>query len=105
MDIFHLVPYYTAVSVIASCRIATELGDPSAAQEAVSEGRLAMEKGSIPKDELEYSMAAYRIKPDRLEYMRGGPDSVMWDRWEWLRDHTANDGTMYWAEPKHLVPH
>jgi hypothetical protein len=37
----------------------------------------------------------------------GGPDSVMWDRWEWLRDPSGNDeaGQPVWNDPKQLMPH
>lgn len=113
-QVVDLIPSFTATSMIASCRIAAEVSSANAAD--VSDGRLAMmnksrttevmqrtrnelEKGAISMDEMNEAIAAFRLKPDRMEYMRGGPDTVMWDRWEWLRD---KDG---WIDPKHLVPH
>lgn len=52
-------------------------------------------------------MKAFRFCPDRLERMHGGPDSILWDRWEWLRSTSGDwaDGSIPWNEPKHLLPH
>ena len=50
---------------------------------------------------------AYRFHPDRVERMTGGPDSVLWDRWEWHRASSGNcpEGNTDWDAPKHLMPH
>ena len=29
---------------------------------------------------------AFRFHPKRLECLMGGPDSIMWERWEWSKD-------------------
>jgi hypothetical protein len=116
-EIVNLVPLFTATSMIASCRINKLTSSPDA-KVNVSEGRMAMisktrttevmqttrngiENNTISMEEMEQCMTAFRFKPTRLEYMHGGPDAVMWDRWEWMFDKDS-DG---WAEPKHLIPH
>jgi hypothetical protein len=112
-QVVDLIPTFTATSMIASCRIAAEVSGTGA---DVSEGRLAMmnksrttevmqrtrnelEQGKISLEEMNEAISAFRLKPDRMEYMHGGPDTVMWDRWEWMRDENG------WVEPKHLIPH
>ena len=128
-DVLDLIPHFTVTSMVASSRIANEKA--SAEQQAkehegVSEGRLAMqskshvtevmqktrielENGDISMNELKECIAAFRFQPNRMECMLGGPDTVMWDRWEWLRDPTdaALDAKepVVWADAKHLVPH
>jgi hypothetical protein len=116
LDIVDLVPLYTATSMIASCRINAITHDHAKAD--VSEGRMAMisksrttevmqttrnglENNTIAIEEMEKCMTAFRFKPHRLEYMHGGPDTVMWDRWEWMR----NKDSSTWADPKNLIPH
>jgi hypothetical protein len=117
VDVVHLVPIFTKTSMIASCRINAITSSPDAKTD-VSQGRMAMisksrttevmqttrnglENNTIPMEEMERCMTAFRFKPTRLEYMHGGPDTVMWDRWEWLYDRDTNS----WAEPKNLIPH
>jgi hypothetical protein len=117
VEIVHLVPTFTKTSMIASCRINNITSNPDAKAD-VSEGRMAMisksratevmqttrnelEKNTISMEEMERCMTAFRFKPTRLEYMHGGPNTVMWDRWEWL----YNKDTSSWAEPKNLIPH
>jgi hypothetical protein len=127
-EILDLIPNFVVTSMVASTRIARE--DGSASTDHVSDGRLAMvsrshvtevfqktrialENGDIPMDELENCMAAFRFRPDRMECMIGGPDSIMWDRWEWNRISTGVHGggedsvheKIEWDEAKHLVPH
>lgn len=50
---------------------------------------------------------AYRFHPDRVERMKGGPDSVLWERWEWRRSPggDASEGALAWDEPRWLLPH
>jgi len=129
-DVLDLIPHFTVTSMVASSRIANEKAKASAEQQAkehegVSEGRLAMqskshvtevmqktrielENGDISMNELKECIAAFRFQPNRMECMLGGPDTVMWDRWEWLRDpDSALDvkEPVVWADAKHLVPH
>lgn len=42
-----------------------------------------------------------------MERMKGGPDSVLWERWEWQRASAGDcpEGTLAWDEPKWLLPH
>ena len=102
-EVLDLVPHQVVTSIVASSRIAAEeeKSSATAAKEGVSAGRLAMlskshmtdimqktrrelESSDISMDELERCIAAYRFEPERLELRFGGPDSVMWDRWEWF---------------------
>ena len=122
-DVLDLIPHFTVTSMVASSRIAREKQEASE-QEGVSDGRLAMrskshvtevmqktrielENGDISMNELKSCIAAFRFQPDRMECMLGGPDTVMWDRWEWLRDPDvpSDINKIAWAEAKHLVPH
>ena len=122
-EVLDLVPHFVVTSMVASSRIAAE-ESAAASNDGVSQGRLAMlskshvteimqktrvelENGDISLGVLEKCIAAYRFQPNRLECMLGGPDTVMWDRWEWLRDDDGDKpkGTIAWAEPKLLIPH
>lgn len=123
-EILDLIPHFTITSMVGSRRSKEEVTNLDELKNDVSEDRLAMlskshmtevmqktrielENGDISMEELEASIRAFRLRPDRLECMIGGPESVMWDRWEWLRD-TKNDGprgSIEWNEPKHLIPH
>jgi len=117
-DIIDLVPLFTATSMIASCRIKELSSASSTPQTDVSDDRMAiinrsqtkevmqttrndLENRKISIDEMDRYIIAFRFKPRRLEYMSGGPDTIMWDRWEWL--YNTNDGS--WANPNHLIPH
>mmetsp|Transcript_20381 Transcript_20381/g.40729 ORF Transcript_20381/g.40729 Transcript_20381/m.40729 type:complete len:275 (+) Transcript_20381:195-1019(+) len=76
--------------------------------EMVQEARLELQNGEVPEEELEASVQAFRFQPERLEFMTGGPDQVIWDRWEWLRPaskDTDEDGSLAWEEPRHLLPY
>jgi hypothetical protein len=116
-EIVELIPLYTATSMIASCRINAIAQEHAKAD--VSQGRMAMisksrttevmqttrnglENKTIPMEEMEKCITAFRFIPQRLEYMHGGPDTVMWDRWEWMRKKDSSNG---WADPKSLIPH
>lgn len=123
-DVLDLIPHFTVTSMVASSRIAAEKASGEAS-EGVSDGRMAMqskshltevmqktrielENGDVSLNELKKSISALRFQPTRMECMLGGPDTVMWDRWEWLRDPavtTIAGEALEWAEPKHLVPH
>ena len=67
--------------------------------ELIQSTRLAYENGQITQETLEESIQYFRFKPKRLECMMGGPDSVLWNRWEWQMG--AND----WQDAKALLPH
>ena len=79
--------------------------------ELLQRTRLELEQGAVSPQELADTVQAFRWQPDRLECMRGGPDSVMWDRWEWTRKRQAaedNNGLLLlllFDDPRPLVPH
>jgi hypothetical protein len=127
-EILEWIPHFVVTSMVASTKLANE--DGSASTDHVSDGRLAMvsrshvteifqktrialENGDIPMEELENCMAAFRFRPNRMECMIGGPDSIMWDRWEWNRitkvgkeeEEDSVHDKIEWEEAKHLIPH
>jgi pyridoxine/pyridoxamine 5'-phosphate oxidase len=122
-SVMDCIPLHTKTSMIASSRVSAEKS-ASDGKEGVSSGRLAIEskshlteimqttqrelsEGGMPLHVLERYIAAFRFRPERMEFMMGGPDSVMWDRWEWLRDTASSDeaGQPVWNDPKQLMPH
>ena len=62
--------------------------------------RLALENGEISDETMEECITHFRFRPKRLECMIGGPDSVLWNRWEWQMGD-ANE----WDPAKALLPH
>ena len=61
----------------------------------------------LDKSELSASIKAFRFSPDRIERMNGGPDSILWERWEWTRTEQGDcpEGTIVWNDPKMLLAH
>lgn len=123
-EVLDLIPHFTITSMVGSRRIALEYDTIEKTEGNVSEDRLAMlnkshfteivqktrielENGDISLEEIDDSIRGFRLQPDRLECMIGGPDSIMWDRWEWLRDNSGDcpEGSIAWTDPKHLIPH
>lgn len=124
-EVMDLIPHFTITSMVGSRRLAGEHDNNlEELKNEVSEDRLAMlnkshmteimqrtrielENGDISMEELDQSIRAFRLIPDRVECMLGGPDTIMWDRWEWLRDRSVDSegGSIVWHDPKHLVPH
>lgn len=113
-EILDCLPHYTIVEMLASQRGRLELQDEMKDKpvndrtaihrrthfmELVQKTRVEFENGGIDMEELEQSISAYRYIPNRMERMVGGPDHIMWDRWEWKRD--GDD----WLEPRHLLPY
>lgn len=123
--VLDLIPHWTITSLVGSKRLANEYKDhPELLHESVSgernemlnkshstevmqKTRIELENGDVSQEELEGCIRAFRFQPDRLECMIGGPESVMWERWEWLRDESdgAPTGAIAWNEAKQLVPH
>jgi len=68
--------------------------------ELIQSTRLAYENGQISQETLEESIQYFRFRPQRLECMIGGPDSVLWNRWEWQISQ-GNE----WDPAKALLPH
>jgi hypothetical protein len=123
--VLDLIPQFTTTSIVGSKRLAAEhKEDPKILHDGVSgdrnkmlnkshstevmqKARVELENGDVSQEELEGSIRAFRFQPDRLECMVGGPEQVMWERWEWSRDESegAPTGAIAWDEPKQLVPH
>jgi hypothetical protein len=127
-DVLDLIPHFTLTSMVGSRRLKMEKTNSDSLEEmtkdvsperlallnkshfieVVQKTRVELENGDISLEELDQSVQAFRLKPDRIECMLGGPDSITWDRWEWLRDLESDGGTgsaILWSDPKHLVPH
>lgn len=76
--------------------------------EIMQKTRLELENGDVTLEELNECIRAFRLQPERIEGMWASPDSsVLWDRWEWLRDVAGDcpEGLMSWQPPRNLVPH
>eukprot|EP00980_Cylindrotheca_fusiformis_P024493 scaffold11961_cov122-Cylindrotheca_fusiformis.AAC.5 len=117
-EVLEVLPHYTMVAMIGSKRIELEKGNNvDELREGVSEKRLAMqnkshtievlqrtrmemENGEITDEEKDNSIRAFRFRPTRLECMAGGPESILWSRWEWTKGDDGN-----WKEPMELLPH
>ncbi|KAL3937513.1 MAG: hypothetical protein SGBAC_007405 [Bacillariaceae sp.] len=85
---------------VSGKRLAME--NKSRTTELIQSTRLAYENGEISDAAVEESIQAFRFKPSRLECMIGGPDSVLWNRWEWQTNDENNDT---WNPAKALLPH
>jgi len=95
-----LLPHYTIASMVSSKRIEKENSDiektpvgerltmenKSHATEIIQKTRLELENGDITNEEIDAAIRAFRFHPKRLECMIGGPDSILWERWEWSKD-------------------
>jgi len=79
----------------------TSMGNQSHFTELVQKTRVDLENGRIADEELEACLGAWTFEPRRMERMQGGPDAIMWDRWEWLRSADGKN----WAEANHILPY
>ncbi|CAB9527171.1 expressed unknown protein [Seminavis robusta] len=124
-ELLDVLPHYTLTGMLVSKRIEKEAleadddsrGDVSVDRlalmnrshvtELTQKTRLELENNEVSEEELEKSIQAFRFLPDRLERMHGGPDSILWERWEWLRSASAaeSEGAIPWNDPMHLLPH
>jgi hypothetical protein len=124
-QVIDLIPHFTVTSMVGSNRLELEQTDNSQVLKTASEERNFMlnkshsvevmqksakelENGDVSLPELDACIRAFRFQPDRIECMVGGPETVMWERWEWLRNIEAKDtptGGIAWNDPKQLVPH
>lgn len=68
--------------------------------EVVQKTRQRLLSGELRRDELNKSVMLVKFVPTRMERYIGGPDQVIWDRWEWKRDGNAS-----WSEPTRLLPY
>eukprot|EP01083_Nonionella_stella_P193198 713798_1 len=109
-EVIQHAPSHTIVEMVASHRAhkegdAREDMDLSHFLDIVQETRAELDKGEVPTIELEEAIRAWRFVPAQIEKMVGGPDQVMWDRKEWVReeDSTKSEGGN-WIEPKRLMP-
>lgn len=67
--------------------------------EVVQKTRNRLESGDLTRDELHEVVAMVKFVPNRMERYIGGPDQVIWDRWEWKREGS------HWKEPTRLLPY
>lgn len=123
-EVLHCLPHYTITGMLVSKRIemeSLELGEnahdfsvdrmallnKSHVTEIAQKTRLELENNQLSTRELEESIQTFRFHPERLERLRGSPDSVLWDRWEWSRSAPGDQAkvNLAWKEPKHLLPH
>ncbi|KAL7521582.1 hypothetical protein ACHAWX_006259 [Stephanocyclus meneghinianus] len=117
MDLFKIIPSRSIVELVASRLVKEEGGKAleddhssmdagSHYMEVVQKTRNRLESGELTKDELDKSMMLVRFVPYRMERYIGGPDQVMWERWEWQRaTGECPEGTALWKEPKRLLPY
>ena len=119
-SILDRVPHYSIAETVATVRLIAEkgaagdesadgvsdhrtsMGNQSHFTELVQKTRVDLENGRIADEELEACLGAWTFEPRRMERMQGGPDAIMWDRWEWLR--SAGDEKS-WAEANHILPY
>jgi len=117
-EMLDILPSYTITSMIASKRLELEKGEQvQELQDGVSgkrlkvenknhllevmqKTRLEYENGDISFEEIDAAVRPFRFHPTRLECMAGGPDSVLWNRWEWQVDE---DGM--WKDASALLSH
>lgn len=121
------VPHFVITSMVGSKRIAQEsangwpvddtgnepvprsaVASRSHLTEVMQKTRLEIENGDVTIEELDESISAFRLQPERIECMWASPDSsVLWDRWEWQRDQAGDcpEGSIAWQTPRNLVPH
>ena len=115
------VPHYSIAETVATVRLIAEksgagegndegdavsdhrtsMGNQSHFTELVQKTRVDLENGRIADEELEACLGAWTFQPQRMERMDGGPDAIMWSRWEWL----LSDDGKGWAEAKHILPY
>lgn len=126
-EVLSEVPHFVITSMVGSQRIAREstngwpvdsddaptaprssVANRSHLTEVMQKTRLELENGEVTIEELNECIRAIRFQPDRIECMWASPDSsVLWDRWEWERDQTADcpEGMIAWQMARNLVPH
>ncbi len=107
-EIIEYVPTFTIVEMVASLR-ANKEGDSrsdmelSHFTEIVQQTREELDNGSVPMMELEEAVRAWRFVPYQVEQMIGGPEQIMWERNEWLRQK-GDDKEYNWIKPVRLMP-
>mmetsp|Transcript_22393 Transcript_22393/g.33134 ORF Transcript_22393/g.33134 Transcript_22393/m.33134 type:complete len:260 (-) Transcript_22393:74-853(-) len=110
-EVLEYVPEYSISEIIASCRARKEIdntsdrmsiqGLQSKFTEIVQETRADFVNSNISPEELKSCIQAWRFVPENLEKMMGGPDEIMWERWEFSRE----EGSSNWREPRQLMPY
>jgi len=105
-EVIDYAPEFTIVEMVASMR-ANKEGDSRADmelshfEELVQEARSEYQQDQVPIMELEEAVRAWRFVPYQMEQMIGGPDQLMWNRKEWVREE---DDSAEWVEPTQLMP-
>jgi len=110
-----IIPEYTITEIVASKKARLEAatsseirlsieGKQSRFTEIVQETRSALAKGEIPVSELQNCIACWRFEPEIIETMDGGPDTVMWNRIQYIKKSKADaEGGDYW-ESRQIMP-
>ncbi|KAG7359113.1 hypothetical protein IV203_015702 [Nitzschia inconspicua] len=117
-ELLDKLPSYTITSMVASKRLEKEMGNQvqelndgvsevrikvenrSHLLEVMQMTRLEYENGDVSFEEIDECIRPFRFHPTRLECMAGGPDTVLWNRWEWQIDENG-----LWKEPAALLSH
>jgi len=113
-EVLDYVPENTVIEIVASARVRSETcnscisehqyqsiqGKESHITEIVQQTRRDFQNKEIPKRELNHCMKAWNFVPTRMEKMIGGPDEIMWDRWEYVKE----EGSSTWCKPRHIMP-
>mmetsp|Transcript_7393 Transcript_7393/g.16374 ORF Transcript_7393/g.16374 Transcript_7393/m.16374 type:complete len:303 (+) Transcript_7393:84-992(+) len=116
-DLLKVIPSRSVVELVASMIVKEEDGKAleddhtsmdkeSHYMEVVQKTRNRLESGELTNEEIDRSVVAVRFVPYRMERYIGGPDQVMWERWEWKKaSGECPEGTSLWNEPKRLLPY
>lgn len=89
-SLLDVLPSHTVTGMVAAQRLKAEqepspeapdaershVDDKSHWTEVVQTVRLELENGKISSEELQASVCALRFRPERLEYMSGGPGTL-----------------------------
>lgn len=123
-QVLDLIPHFTITSLVGSKRLEAEykkfpddsgtgamdsrnpMRNKSHSTEVMQKTRVELENGDVSTEELDECIQGFRFQPDRMECMIGGPEIIMWERWEWFRDEEGSPfGAIDWNDAKRLVPH
>ena len=102
-EIISYVQPHSIVEMVASVR-ANKEGDSRSDMdyshfvELVQQTRLDLDNDEVSMMELEEAVRGWRFVPIQVERMVGGPDQMMWDRSEWVREGD------HWVKPHRLMP-
>lgn len=110
-EILDKIPEYTLTEIVASKRARLEAATSSETKlsiegkqarftEIVQQTRSDFASGSLSLAELSHCIQHWRFLPEMVERMEGGPDEIMWSRFQYVRD----EKTTKWKEPIQMMP-